>query len=101
MNSLYSHRKDSIHFNYWSFERTPLNWLVQWFQQPARVIAFLDTYRHLYPVSRDIQRGAAEPFQVWVKERAAGRNTPLVEAPKSRCLLRRVRQEARNGAEAR
>ena len=84
MNSFYDHHKDSIRFNYRCFDRILLNGLIQPFQQPERVVGFFDVYRHLYPVSRDILRGAAEQFQVWVKERAAGWNTPIVEAPKGR-----------------
>ncbi len=84
MNSFYDHHKDSIRFNYRCFDRILLNGLIQPFQQPERVIGFFDVYRHLYPVSRDILRGAAEQFQVWVKERAAGWSTPIVEAPKGR-----------------
>src|SRR5438552_7494736 len=70
MNSFYDHHKDSIRFNYRCFDRILLNGLIQPFQQPERVIGFFDVYRHLYPVSRDILRGAAEQFQVWVKEQA-------------------------------
>jgi len=84
MNSFYEHHKDSIRFNYRGFDRILLNGLIQPFQQPERVVGFFDVYRHLYPVSRDILRGAAEQFQVWVKERAAGWSTPIVEAPKGR-----------------
>ena len=84
MNSFYDHHKDSIRFNYRCFDRILLNGLIQAFQQPERVVGFFDVYRHLYPVSRDILRGAAEQFQVWVKERAAEWNAPIVEAPKGR-----------------
>jgi hypothetical protein len=41
------------------------------------VVGFFDVYRHLYPVSRDLLRGAAE-------QRAAEWNAPIVEAPKGR-----------------
>jgi len=84
MNSFYDHHKDSIRFNYRCFDRILLNGLIQPFQQPERVVGFFDVYRHLYPVSRDILRGAAEQFHVWVKERAAEWNAPIVEAPKGR-----------------
>src|SRR5712691_2983771 len=84
MNSFYDHHKDSIRFNYRCFDRILLNGLIQPFQQPERAVGFFDVYRHLYPVSRDILRGAAEQFQVWVKERAAEWNAPIVEAPKGR-----------------
>src|SRR6202023_1026542 len=84
MNAFYEHHKDSIRFGYRCFDRILLNGLIQPFQQPERVVGFFSTYRHLYPVSRDILRGAAEQFQLWVKERAAEWNAPIVEAPKGR-----------------
>jgi hypothetical protein len=59
-------------------------WLIQPFQQPERVVGFFDTYRHLYPVSRDVLRGAADQFQVWVKEQADKWNTSIVRAPNGR-----------------
>ena len=47
-------------------------------------MSFFATYRQLYPVSRDVQRGAAEQFQCWVKDQADKWNAPIVEAPKGR-----------------
>jgi hypothetical protein len=35
-------------------------------------------------VSRDILRGAAEQFQVWVEKQAGEWNAPIVDAPKGR-----------------
>jgi hypothetical protein len=61
-----------------------LNGLIQPLQQPERVVGFFDTYRHLYPVSRDVLRGVAAQFQGWVKEQVDKRNAPIVEAPKGR-----------------
>jgi len=84
MNAFYDHHKDSIRFGYRCFDRILLNGLIQPFQQPERVIGFFDTYRHLYPVSRDALRGAADRFQVWVKEQADKWNAPIIEAPKGR-----------------
>ena len=84
MNAFYDHHKDSIRFGYRCFDRILLNGLIQPFQQPERVIGFFDTYRHLYPVSRDLLRGAADRFQVWVKEQADKWNAPIIEAPKGR-----------------
>ena len=62
MNAFYEHHKDSIRFGYRCFDRILLNGLIQPFQQPERVVGFFDTYRHLYPVSRDLLRGAADQF---------------------------------------
>jgi hypothetical protein len=71
MNLFYEHHKDRI----------LLNGLIQPFQQPERVVGFFNTYRKLYPVTRQTLRGA-DQFQWWVRERAAKRNIPIVEAPK-------------------
>jgi hypothetical protein len=68
MNAFYEHHKDSIRFGYRCFDWILLNGLIQPFQQPERVVGFFATYRHLYPVSRDVLRGAAEQFQCWVKD---------------------------------
>jgi hypothetical protein len=84
MNAFYEHHKDSIRFGYRCFDRILLNGLIQPFQQPERVIGFFNCYRQVYPVSRDVLRGAAEQFQGWVKEQADKWNAPIVEAPKGR-----------------
>ena len=84
MNAFYEHHKDSIRFGYRCFDRILLNGLIQPFQQPERVVGFFSTYRHLHPVSRDILRGAAEQFQLWVKEQADKWNAPIVEPPSGR-----------------
>jgi len=84
MNAFYDHHQGSIRFSYRCFDRILLNGLIQPFQQPERVVGFFDAYRHRYPVSRDILRGAAEQFQVWVRDRAVEWNAPIVEAPKGR-----------------
>ena len=84
MNAFYEHHKDSIRFGYRCFDRILLNGLIQPFQQPERVVGFFDTYRQVYPVSRDVLRGAAEQFQGWVKEQADRWQAPIVEAPKGR-----------------
>jgi hypothetical protein len=84
MNAFYEHHRDSIRFGYRCFDRALLNGLIQPFQQPERVVGFFATYRRLYPVSRDVLRGAAEQFQCWVKDQADKWNAPIVEAPKGR-----------------
>ena len=70
MNAFYEHHKDSIRFEYRCFDRILLNGLIQPFQQPERVVGFFNSYRQLYPVSRDVLRSAAEQVQSWVKEQA-------------------------------
>src|SRR5271166_2637968 len=84
MNCFYEHHKDSVRFHYRCFDRILLNGLIQPFQQPERVIGFFDTYRQLYPVSRDTLRGIADHFQQWLKAWSAKRNIPVLEAPKGR-----------------
>ena len=84
MNAFYEHHRDSIRFGYRCFDRILLNGLIQPFQQPERVVGFFSTYRHLHPVSRDILRGTAEQFQLWVKEQADKWNAPIVEPPRGR-----------------
>ena len=83
MNAFYEHHKDSIRFGYRCFDRILLNGLIQPFQQPERVIGFFGSYRRVYPVSRDVLRGAAEQFQGWVKQQADKWGAPIVEAPKA------------------
>jgi hypothetical protein len=84
MNAFYEHHRHSIHWHYRCFDRILLNGLIQPFQQPERVVGFFNTYRQLYPVTRHTLRDIAERFQRWVKERAAKRDIPIVEAPKGR-----------------
>ena len=84
MNSFYEHHKDSIRFHYRCFDRILLNGLIQPFQQPESVVGFFNTYRQLYPVSRDTLRGIADHFQQWLKSWSAKRNIPVLEAPKGR-----------------
>ena len=84
MNSFYEHHRDSIDWHYRCFDRILLNGLIQPFQQPERVVGFFNTYRQLYPVTRYTLRAIADQFQQWVKERAAQRNIPIVDAPDGR-----------------
>jgi hypothetical protein len=84
MNSFYEHHKDSIRFCYRCFDRILLNGLIQPFQQPERVVGFFDTYRQLYPVSRNTLHGIADHFQQWLKPWSEKRNIPILEAPKGR-----------------
>jgi hypothetical protein len=66
INSFYEHHKDSIRWHYRCFDRLLLNGLIQPFQQPERVVGFFNSYRQLYPVSRNTLRGIAEHFQQWL-----------------------------------
>lgn len=82
MNSFYQHHKDSIRWHYRCFDRILLNGLIQPFQQPERVVGFFNTYRQLYPVSRNVLRGIAEQFQTWLKAWAGKRNIPVMKPRK-------------------
>src|SRR6201998_3922804 len=84
MNSFYEHHKDSIRWHYRCFDRILLNGLIQPFQQPERVVGFFNTYRQLYPVSRNTLRGIAEQFQAWLKAWPGKRSIPVIEAPQCR-----------------
>src|SRR5690242_9634793 len=84
MNAFYEHHKDSIRFGYRCFDRLLLNGLIQPFQQPERVIGFFNTYRQVYPVSRDVLREIAEQFQNWVVNRSQKWGAPILEEPKDR-----------------
>jgi hypothetical protein len=48
------------------------------------VIGFFNTYRHQYPVSRDVLRDIADQFQNWVKNRSLKWGAPIVDAPPGR-----------------
>ena len=84
MNAFYEHHKDHIRFRYRCFDRILLNGLIQPFQQPERVVGFFNSYRKLYPVSRDVLREIAQQFQGWVANRAKKWSAPILEAPKGR-----------------
>ena len=84
MNAFFEHHKDSILFRYRCFDRVRLNGLIQPFQQPERVIGFFHTYRHVYPVSRDVLREIAVQFQNWVVNRSQKWGAPILEEPEDR-----------------
>src|SRR5262249_48486679 len=67
MNAFYEHHRDSIRWHYRCFDRILLNGLIQPFQQPERVVGFFNTYRRLYPVTRQLLHGIADHFQKWLK----------------------------------
>jgi hypothetical protein len=84
VNAFYKHHKDSIQFGYRCFDRLLLNGLIQPFQQPERIIGFFNTYRQVYPVSRDVLRDIAGQFQNWVVNRSQKWGAPVLEAPEER-----------------
>jgi len=70
VNALFEHHKDNIRLGYRCFDRILLNGLIQPFQQPECVVGFFNTYRQLYPVSRDVLREIANQFHCWVLNRS-------------------------------
>ena len=84
MNTFYEHHKNSIRFQYRCFDRILLNGLIQPFQQEQRVVGFFDTYRDLYPVSRDVLRDISTQFQNWVTNRSKKWGAPILDAPEGR-----------------
>lgn len=84
MNTFYEHHQNNIRFQYRCFDRILLNGLIQPFQQEQRVVGFFDTYRDLYPVSRDVLREIACQFQNWVINRSKKWGAPILEAPEGR-----------------
>src|SRR5437867_1523414 len=84
MNSFYDHHKDSIRFNYRCFDRILLNGIIQPFQQPERVVGFFNTYRQLYPVTRDVLRDISTQFHNWAKNRSQHWDVPLIDDPGTR-----------------
>ena len=48
------------------------------------MVGFFNTYRQLYPVSRDLLRDIASQFQNWVKNRSEKWGAPILEAPQGR-----------------
>lgn len=84
MNAFYEHHQDNIRFRYRCFDRLLLNGLIQPFQQPERVVGFFWTYRHVYPVSRDLLRGIANQYHHWVQNRSQKWGAPVLAAPQGR-----------------
>ena len=81
MNAFYEHHKNSIRFHYRCFDRILLNAIIQPFQQEERVVGFFNTYRQLYPVTRDVLRDIATQFHNWVKNRSQKWGTPILDDP--------------------
>jgi hypothetical protein len=81
MNAFVDHHQDSICFQYRCFDRLLLNGAIQPFQQPERVLGFFWTYRHLYPVSRDVLRRIAAQSHQWITQQAQQWRVPIVKAP--------------------
>ncbi|HJW45040.1 MAG TPA: hypothetical protein VJ484_00970 [Lysobacter sp.] len=61
-----------------------LNGIIQPFQQEERVVGFFNTYRQVYPVSRDVLRDIAAQFHNWAKNRSQRWKVPILDAPVGR-----------------
>jgi hypothetical protein len=84
MNAFREHHQHSIRFHYRCFDRILLNGIIQPFQQEERVVGFFNTYRQVYPVSRDVLRDIAAQFHNWVKNRSQRWDVPILDAPVGR-----------------
>ena len=81
MNAFYQHHQDNIRWQYRCFDRLLLNGLIQPFQQPERVVGFFNSYRKLYPVSRDLLRQISGQYPQWVQQRSEQWKAPILAAP--------------------
>src|SRR5215467_4080779 len=81
MNAFVEHHKNSIQFGYRCFDRMLLNGLIQPFQQPERVLGFLNSYRQGKRVTRRCLTEIADQFQYWLKNRTEKWGVPLLDAP--------------------
>lgn len=61
-----------------------MNGIIQPFQQEERVVGFFNTYRQLYPVSKDVLRDIATQCHNWVKNRSQKWEAPILDAPEGR-----------------
>ncbi len=84
MNAFYEHHQNNIRFRYRCFDRILLNGIIQPFQQPERVVGFFNTYRQLYPVTRDVLREIATQFHNWAKNRSQHWDVPIIDDPGTR-----------------
>lgn len=84
MNAFREHHQHSIRFHYRCFDRILLNGIIQPFQQEERVVGFFNTYRQVYPVSRDVLRDIAAQFHNWAKNRSQRWDVPILDAPVGR-----------------
>jgi len=84
MNAFREHHQHNIRFHYRCFDRILLNGIIQPFQQEERVVGFFNTYRQLYPVSRDVLRDIASQYHNWAKNRSQKWRAPILRAPDGR-----------------
>jgi hypothetical protein len=61
-----------------------LNRPIQPFQQPERVIGFLNAYRAEKRVTRTLLTGIADRFRDWITNRSQRWGVSILEAPESR-----------------
>jgi hypothetical protein len=84
MNAFREHHQHNIRMHYRCFDRILLNGIIQPFQQEERVVGFFNTYRRLYPVSRNVLRDIASQFHNWVQSRSQKWLAPILDAPAGR-----------------
>jgi hypothetical protein len=82
VNPFVEHHQQSIRFQYSCFDRMLLNAVVQTMQQPAMIVGFLDTYRHVPSITRAYFRQVSDDYHRFVSRLAAQQDVPIVEPPK-------------------
>lgn len=84
MNAFYEHHQDNIRFHYRCFDRILLNGAIQPFQQEERALGFFWTYRHTYPVTRDVLRDIARQYHNWATNRSLKWGVAVEQDPEGR-----------------
>ena len=84
MNAFYEHHKDNILFHYRCFDRVLLNGVIQPFQRPERIVGFFDTYRKIYPVTREVLTDIASQYHNWVQCISKKWSAPILQPPDER-----------------
>jgi hypothetical protein len=81
MNAFFEYHKNTIRPRYRCFDRPLLNGPIQPFQQPKRVIGFLNTNRDDSRVTRNQLGDIAEQYRSWVTNRSQKGDLAVLEAP--------------------
>jgi hypothetical protein len=79
MNAFFEHHQHSILFRYRCFDRILLHGCIPSFLDGARAQGFFWTYRHIYPVSRDVLYGIVSQYHNWVQNRSRKWKVEIVE----------------------
>jgi hypothetical protein len=82
MNAFFEHHQHNIRFRYRGFDRILLHGCIQSFRDGARAQGFFWSYRHIYPVTRDLLRGIATQYHNWVQNRSQKWKVEIVDEVK-------------------